>query len=226
MSLNLKVFLLLGVLLTGSVALSAIDIRLPGDNQGYEPVQPIAFSHRVQPGEIGMDCQYCHSGARRSRFAGVPSASVCMNCHAVVTSDFNTLLEEKALAEAQHREPKRIVSAELAKLYDALALDENLEPIPGQPTKPIEWVRVHNLPDFVYFDHRPHVARKIACETCHGPVQSMERMSQFAPLSMGWCISCHRDNAAELDTALDAGLNMPKGHLEQHATTDCVSCHL
>ncbi|MCA8980781.1 MAG: hypothetical protein H6831_09010 [Planctomycetes bacterium] len=203
------------------VVFATTDPRLPGNDRGYTPVQPIAFSHRVHAGELAIDCQYCHSGARRSRHAGVPATSICMNCHAVVRAAFDDVLTEKQSAAAEGREPKDVVSTELLKLYTALGLDEKLEPVAGATPRPVEWVRVHDLPDFAYFDHRPHVARNIACETCHGPVQTMERMQQFSDLSMGWCIDCHRSNAISGGGFVDAG---PRA--ADHVSTDCVTCHL
>ena len=222
MSMNLKMHGAVCVLLGGFALMSTADWRLPGDNQGYEPIQPIAFSHRVHAGELDIDCQYCHFGARQSRHAGVPPASVCMNCHDHVTSSFDALLTERNQAELQSREPQRVVSPELRKLYDALALDEELNPREGVEPTPIEWVRVHNMPDFVFFDHRPHVARGIACETCHGPVKSMERMRQDSPMTMGWCIDCHRSNAVDPHEPFNAG---GERRLD-HVSTDCVTCHL
>ena len=223
MSLNLWIFGLCSLLL-GAIALTAsIDPRFPGDNRGYEPEQPIAFSHRLHAGEMGMDCQYCHFGARRSRHAGVPPASVCMNCHKTVTSGLDAFLQEKERAEAEEREPEVVLSAEIAELFDHLALDPEGNPVPGQSPRPVEWVRVHNLPDFVYFDHRPHVARGVACESCHGPVQGMERMRQETSLSMGWCLDCHRKSQA------DAGALAPPagaGRVPDHVSTNCVTCHL
>ncbi|MDP6410199.1 MAG: cytochrome c3 family protein [Planctomycetota bacterium] len=213
MALNGKI-LAFFMLVIGTVVLArTASVRLPGNNQGYEPVQPIAYSHRLHAGELGIDCQYCHYGAERSRHAGIPSASVCMNCHKTVTSGFDAFLEEREAAEKEEREPQRIVSSELRKLFDAVGLDEKLEPT-GELGKPIEWVRVHNLPDFVYFDHRVHVAKGLACETCHGPVQSMERIRQHSDLSMGWCVNCHRESSIA-----------PEGHLVEHASTDCGVCH-
>jgi hypothetical protein len=190
------------------------NVRLPGSNQGYEPVQPIAYSHRLHAGELAIDCKYCHYGAETSRHAGVPPASICMNCHLEVSAAFDLVLEERIRAELEGREAERIISPELRKLYDALALGDDLAPDPSKTPTPIEWVRVHNLPDFVYFDHRVHVTRGVACETCHGPVQSMERVRQFSNLSMGWCMSCHRTNPAVLG-----------GPPENHASTDCAGCH-
>lgn len=211
--LNAKI-LLVFMLLIGTVVLARTsDVRLPGNNRGYEPRQPIAYSHRLHAGELRIECQYCHYGAESSRHAGIPSASVCMNCHATVTAGFDELYQERELALAEEREPNLIVSDELRKLYDAVGLGDDLLPT-GEPGTPIEWVRVHNMPDFVYFDHRVHVARGIACETCHGPVQSMERIRQFTDLSMSWCIQCHRENPAS-----------PGGQVEDHASTDCAGCH-
>lgn len=223
MTSNLWIFGTCSFLLAAAVVVSASKPRLPGNNQGYEPVQPIEFSHRLHAGDLKMDCQYCHYGARSSRHAGVPSASICMNCHTNVTAGFDALLEERARAETQHREPELVVSSELAKLYASLGLDETLAPIEGAEPNPIEWVRVHNIPDFVYFDHRPHVARGIACETCHGPVQSMERMRQESTLSMGWCIHCHRSNPADRQGAGPTG---DRVRVSDHVSTDCVTCHL
>jgi hypothetical protein len=213
---NTKI-LVVCILFLGVLALAQnTDVRLPGNHQGYEPVQPIAYSHRLHAGELQIDCQYCHYGAESSRHAGIPSASICMNCHATVTSSFDEVLRERERAEQEDREPERVVSDKLRKLYDAVGLDENLDPT-GAAGTPIEWVRVHNLPDFVYFDHRVHVSRGLACETCHGPVQSMERIRQYSDLSMGWCLDCHRSNAGT-PTIVDEPA-------QDHASTDCAACH-
>ena len=211
--LNAKILLAFMLVLGAVVIAQSTQVRLPGNHQGYEPIQPIAYSHRLHAGELGIDCQYCHYAADSSRHAGIPSASICMNCHKTTTAGFDAVLQERALAEQEGREPEQIVSPELRKLYDALGLDEDLNPT-GEAGVPIEWVRVHNMPDFVYFDHRVHVARNIACETCHGPVQGMERIRQFSDLSMGWCIDCHRSSP-----------RTPGGPAEEHVSTDCASCH-
>lgn len=195
------------------------DVRLPGNDRGYEPVQPIAYSHRIHAGELQIDCLACHYGAERSRRAGVPPAEVCMGCHLHVTAPFDTILEERELAAAEEREPNRIVSAELQKLYDAMGLGDDLLPDPSKERRPIEWVRVHRLPDYVYFDHRVHVARDLACEQCHGPVQSMERVRQHSDLSMGWCMDCHRQTPAD---ATAAPALTPDG---EHVSIDCARCH-
>lgn len=220
--MNQWIFGLCSLVLGLAVVFFTSEVRLPGDNQGYAPIQPIAFSHRLHAGELGMDCQFCHYGARNSRHAGVPPASICMNCHKSVTAGFDAILEERVRAEQEQREPAIVVSSELQKLYDALGLDEKLEAIPGNTGQPIEWVRVHNLADFVYFDHSVHVARGVACETCHGPVQSMDRLRQESDLSMGWCIDCHRSKGFSAHTEVPEG----GGRVEDHVSTNCVSCHL
>ena len=209
------VVLLMGVLLGAVVFASrAVDVRLPGDHSGYQPAQPIAFSHRLHAGELQMTCLYCHSGAERSRIAGIPAASVCMNCHKYVTAAFGAIRAEDEAAVEENRPPRPIVSPQLQKLYDALALDDQREPMPdGSPT-PIAWTRVHNLPDFVHFDHRAHVAATVECQTCHGAVETMEAMRQAQWLSMGWCVTCHRE-------VNQIGV----GGRPVYASTDCVTCH-
>ena len=168
-------------------------VHLPGNNQGYEPVQPVAYSHRLHAGELGMQCLYCHFGAEKSRDAGIPPANVCMNCHKFVTTPFINVKAEDERATKENRKPRRIISPELQKIYTALALNASLLPDSTEQEHPIEWTRVHLLPDFVYFDHRPHVSAGVACQMCHGEVQTMERVRQFSDLSMGWCVNCHRD---------------------------------
>jgi hypothetical protein len=188
--------------------------HLPGNNQGYEPVQPIAFSHHLHAGELGIQCLYCHPGAEVSRSAGLPAADTCMNCHRFVTGRLALMRKEDEAAQREQRPPKPVVSEELKKLYDALAVDAQMNPDP-QKQQPVEWVRVHDLPDFVYFDHRAHVHAGVTCQECHGPVETMDRVRQFQSLSMGWCVNCHRD-------ATQHGVN---GKAVK-ASTDCATCHL
>jgi len=191
-----------------------VNVRLPGNNEGFEPGQPIAYSHRLHAGELGMECMYCHSGAERSQYAGIPSASVCMNCHRFVTASRSSVRAEEIAAEEEGREPRKVVSPELVKLYAAFGLGPDLQPDSSLEPSPIEWARIHDLPDFVVFDHRPHVFADVACQKCHGPVETMEKMRQFRSLSMGWCVNCHRDPH-------DAGV-VP---LDQQASIDCSVCH-
>ena len=188
--------------------------RLPGNNQGYEPVQPIAYSHRLHAGELGLDCQHCHSGADESQTAGIPPAATCMNCHRFISAPYNVVRAEDAAASEEKRPPQRVVSPEIGKLYDAMALTESATPDPGKTPFPIEWVKVHSLPDYVSFDHSAHVTMGVECRSCHGEVQTMERVRQVSDLSMGWCVNCHRDVNAE-------GVNGKK----VDAPLDCVACH-
>lgn len=185
------------------LASRAAMFHLPGNQQGYEPVQPIAYSHRLHAGELQIQCQYCHFGADKSRYAGIPPASVCMNCHKFVTASLGAVRAEDDLAEKEKRAPRPVVSAELNKLYAAV-----------NTGRPIAWTRIHSLPDFVYFDHRPHGNAGVACQQCHGPVESMERVRQVSDLSMGWCVNCHRDASR---TGI-AGRRV-------NASTNCSTCH-
>ncbi len=153
-----------------------------GVYQGYQPVQPIQFSHQIHAGINKIDCNYCHSSARHSKHAGIPSANVCMNCHKVIQEGTNTGTEE------------------IAKIYKAVGFDpQKGEYIAGYEEKPIKWVKVHNLPDHVFFSHQQHVvAGQIECQTCHGPVQdSFTVAKQWAPLTMKWCIDCHRETKVQ-----------------------------
>ena len=186
--------------------------RTPGDQRGYEPVQPLAFSHRVHAGDLQVACLYCHAGAESSRHAGIPPADLCLNCHRFVAAPLGAVRAEDELARQEEREPRRLLSPELAKLYAALGLDDRLQPSHEPAT--IAWLKVHNLPDFVYFDHRGHVTAGVTCQTCHGPVETMERVRQVETLSMGWCVNCHRTATAEgvAGRVVDA-------------STDCVTCH-
>lgn len=188
--------------------------RLPDNEQGYAPKQPIEYSHRLHAGELGIDCLFCHSAADKSRHAGIPSTDVCMKCHKVVTSSFEVLQDEMKKADEEKRKPKQIVSEELRKLYDTLALDEALQTKEGATPESIEWIRVHNLPDHVHFDHRAHVAAGVTCQKCHGPVESMQRMEQYESLTMGWCVNCHQESTK-------TGINGKA----VDAKTDCAVCH-
>lgn len=208
------------VLLIGAIfSLAALGARmgsfhLPGNHQGYAPEQPIAFSHRLHAGELLIDCRYCHHGSDTSRHAGIPAASICMNCHAFVTDTFGSVRAEDEKAREEERQPRRMVSPELQKLYDALALDENMKPRADRKPQPIEWIQVHNLPDYVAFNHGAHVTADVACERCHGAVETMERVRQVEDLSMGWCVNCHR-NVNRIGI----------GGRFVDASVDCGACH-
>jgi hypothetical protein len=190
------------------------DFYWPGNQQSYEPVQPIAFSHRLHSGKLQIACVYCHFGAEQSRHAGIPAAGICMNCHRLVTASRDAVLEEYQKAQQERRPAQPVISPELQKLYDALGLDDKLQPDPAKKTAPIAWVRVHNLPAFACFDHRSHVGAGVSCQQCHGPVEEMERVRQASDLSMGWCVNCHRESAR---TGVSGKKVQP--------STDCATCH-
>ncbi len=155
-----------------------------GVDQGYEPVQPIHYSHRIHAGDNAIDCKYCHSSARVSKHSGIPSLNICMNCHKAIAN-----VAPETLAEG--KEYGVDYDAEIQKLYDAVGWDGT--GYTGE-SKPVKWIRIHNLPDFAYFNHSQHVSvAGVECQTCHGPVEEMEIMYQHAPLTMGWCINCHRE---------------------------------
>lgn len=164
-----------------------------GVDQGYEPVQPIHFSHKIHAGDNGIDCKYCHSAARTSKNSGIPSLNVCMNCHKNI-SEFQG---DKDSTYVDHS--KEFYTAEIQKLYNAVGWDKTAQKYTGKQ-KPVKWVRIHNLPDFVYFNHSQHVSvAGVECQTCHGPVEKFEVMKQHAPLTMGWCINCHRETDVKVE---------------------------
>ncbi len=157
-----------------------------GVDQGYAPIQPIHYSHRIHAGDNKIECKYCHSSARVSKHSGIPSLNVCMNCHKSIYE-----VAEETLAEGKE-EYGVDYNAEIKKLYAAVGWDEENQNYTGD-TQPVEWVRIHNLPDFAYFNHsQHHIVGGIQCQECHGPVEEMEIMYQYSPLTMGWCIDCHR----------------------------------
>jgi hypothetical protein len=186
----------------------------PGNQQDYEPVQPIAFSHRLHAGKLEISCLYCHFAAEKGRYAGIPAASLCMNCHGLVTAPRDQVLKEYREAQQEQRPARPVLSDELKKLYDALALDDRLQPDSARQPTPISWVRIHQLPAFAYFDHRSHVAAGVDCRECHGKVDTMDRVRQVASLSMGWCVNCHRETA---QTGVAGKKVQP--------STDCSACH-
>jgi mono/diheme cytochrome c family protein len=161
-----------------------------GVDQGYQPVQPIHYSHKIHAGDNGIDCKYCHSSARVSKTSGIPSLNVCMNCHKSIY--------EVAPETATEEYSKEFYDGEIKKLYAAVGWDDAEQKYTGE-TKPVKWVRIHNLPDFAYFNHSQHVTvAGVECQTCHGPVEEMEIMYQYSPLTMGWCINCHRETNVDV----------------------------
>lgn len=161
-----------------------------GIDQGYKPVQPIHFSHRIHAGDNAVDCKFCHSSARTSKTSGIPSLNVCMNCHKSIG--------EVAESTATEEHSKEFYDKEIAKLYKAVGWDPAEQEYTGE-TEPVKWVRIHNLPDFAYFNHSQHVSvAGVECQTCHGPIQEMEVVYQNAPLTMKWCVDCHRETKVNL----------------------------
>ncbi|MGO4817560.1 c-type cytochrome [Flavobacterium sp. W22_SRS_FP1] len=161
-----------------------------GVDQNYEPIQPIHYSHRIHAGDNEINCKYCHSSARVSKHSGIPSLNVCMNCHKNIA--------EVAESTATPEYSKAFYDEQIQKLYTAVGWDKTTQSYTGK-TEPVKWVRIHNLPDFVYFNHSQHVTvAGIECQTCHGPVETYEIQKQFAPLTMGWCINCHRKTEVKM----------------------------
>ena len=179
-----------------------------GRSKGYSPIQPVKFSHAVHAGQNGTDCIYCHSSAAISKSAGIPPENVCMNCHLLV------------------RNGKRSGAFEIDKVINAYG---NM--------KPIEWIKVHNLPDHVFFSHAQHVsAGGISCKECHGNVKEMDVIKQVADLSMGWCINCHRIKKLNIQNNIfysqykDLADKMKKGEIDSVTVSmvggrECMKCH-
>lgn len=197
-----------------------------GVDQGYMPVQPIHFSHRIHAGDNGVDCKYCHSSARVSKTSGIPSLNVCMNCH----KNISEVAETTATAEYS----KDYYDKEIQKLYSAVGWDVSAQKYTGE-TKPVKWVRIHNLPDFAYFNHSQHVSvAGVECQTCHGPIQEMEVVYQNAPLTMGWCINCHRQTNVKMEgneyyekihAELSKKYGVDKLTAAQMGGLECGKCH-
>jgi len=197
-----------------------------GVNQGYEPVQPIHFSHKIHAGDNGVDCKYCHSSARVSKTSGIPSLNVCMNCHKSIY--------EVAETTGNVDYSKDFYDGEIKKLYNAVGWDDANQKYTGE-TKPVKWVRIHKLPDFAYFNHSQHVSvAGIECQTCHGPVEEMEIVSQHAPLTMGWCINCHRETNVKvkdneyytkIHEQLSKKYGVEKLTAAQMGGLECGKCH-
>ena len=197
-----------------------------GIDQGYEPIQPIHYSHKIHSGDNGIDCKYCHSSARVSKHSGIPSLNVCMNCHKSIY--------EVAESTATEEYSKEFYDGEIQKLYNAVGWDDENQRYTGK-TKPVKWIRIHNLPDFAYFNHSQHVSvAGIECQTCHGPVEEMEIMYQHSPLTMGWCINCHRETNVKVEDngyyekihkALSEKYGVDKLTAAQMGGLECGKCH-
>ncbi len=202
--IHLGIMLITAVLITNYLVTSAISI---GRSEHYQPDQPIKFSHKIHAGQNKIQCLYCHFTAEQSKFAGIPPASVCMNCHIII------------------REGSNSGKFEINKIYTAI-----------EKNKPIQWVKVHNLPDYVFFSHAQHVmVGKIDCIKCHGDVANMDQVKQMSDLSMGWCVNCHRETAVQFDNKFygkyaQLHKDLREGKIkkvtaEMIGSTDCMKCH-
>ena len=199
-----------------------------GVNQGYQPIQPIHYSHRIHAGDNGIDCKYCHSSARVSKHSGIPSLNVCMNCHKSIYE-----VAPETLAEGLAEYGKNY-NDEIKKLYSAVGWDDAEQKYTGE-THPVKWIQIHKLPDFAYFNHSQHVVvGGVECQTCHGPIEEMEIVSQHAPLTMGWCINCHRetdvkvkDNAyyTKIHEQLSKKYGVENLTAAQMGGLECGKCH-
>ena len=201
-----------------------------GVNEGYMPLQPIAFSHKIHSGENKIECQYCHSSAKHSKHSGIPSVNVCMNCHKNIAEVAEgTKVEWDGVTYG-----KTELDKEIAKVYDAAGWDTETLEYTGE-TKPIKWIRIHNLPDFAYFNHSQHVTvAGVKCQKCHGPVEEFDEMRQYSPLTMGWCIDCHRETNVNLKgneyyekihEELAKKYDVEKVTIAQLGGLECGKCH-
>ena len=172
---------------------------------GYQPHQPVPFSHQLHAGDLGMDCRYCHSTIERSWFAAIPPTQTCMGCHKIVKAD----------------------SPALAPVRESF-----------EKGTPVQWVKVHMLPDFARFDHRPHLSAGVACMSCHGRIDQMTEVHQVEPMSMGWCLECHRNPTPNLRPKSEVTnmlWNSKEAHYDPHndplrtrtvnPPTNCSNCH-
>jgi mono/diheme cytochrome c family protein len=205
-----------------------------GRQTNYQPTQPIYFSHQVHAGVNQISCLYCHGSAQDSKHANFPSVNVCMNCHLTV-SDYTG-------QEIVKEDGKSVNgTAEIQKLYDYAGFNPATKKF-DRPAKEIPWVRIHNLPDHVYFNHAQHVkVGQQHCQTCHGNIQEMPEVYQFSDLSMGWCINCHRETKVQFNDAKGGGNKFysiyEKFHddiknkkydsvtVESIGGTECQKCH-
>jgi hypothetical protein len=174
-------------------------------NVGYQPVQPVPFSHALHAGDMGIDCRYCHNTVERAGHAAVPPTQTCMNCHAQI----------------------RAQSPKLLAVRESYAAG-----------LPVNWLRVHDLPDYAYFNHSAHVTRGIGCVSCHGRIDRMETVYQDQPLTMGWCLACHRhperflrpvDAVTKMDWVPNEAQDVLGRRLREvgniNPSTDCSTCH-
>ncbi|MBC6491988.1 c-type cytochrome [Flavihumibacter stibioxidans] len=200
-----------------------------GRSKDYQPEQPIYYSHKVHAGTNQINCLYCHGGAQEGKHANIPSLNTCMNCHMAINEYAGEKLYREDGTEVNGTE-------EIKKLYSYTGWDPDQKKYANEP-KPIEWVKIHNLPDHVYFNHSQHVkAGQVACQTCHGEVQNMGEVYQFTDLSMGWCVNCHRETKVQFTDNKFYSIyekfhnDLKNGTLdsvtvERIGGTECQKCH-
>jgi cytochrome c551/c552 len=205
-----------------------------GRNKDYQPVQPIFYSHKVHAGINQINCLYCHGGAEKGKHANIPSVNVCMNCHKSITEYTGEQLFDG--------DGKKVDgTAEIKKLHEYAGFDaKNANAWNPNDAKSIEWVKIHNLPDHVYFNHSQHVeVGKVQCQTCHGEIDKMDEVKQFSDLSMGWCVNCHRESKVQFkengfysiyekyhNDLKNGKLDSTKGiTVEKIGGTECQKCH-
>jgi mono/diheme cytochrome c family protein len=225
----LKILATIFLLLVGAYIVFGMLFSV-GVDQGYQPIQPIAFSHKIHAGDNKVDCQYCHSSAKHSKHSGIPSVNVCMNCHKAIEE----VSEGTEIQWNGQTYGKKQLDKEIAKLYDAAGWDPEELEYTGKE-KPVKWIRIHNLPDFVYYNHAQHVTvAGLKCQKCHGPVEEMDEMYQYSPLTMGWCISCHRETNVDLKgneyytkihDQLAKKYGVEKVTISQLGGLECGKCH-
>lgn len=208
-------FIFLVVFLVTSITFKTVidGLYSVGIQQNYQPKQPIAFSHKIHAGQFEIECKYCHTGALKGKQANIPSANICMNCHSQIKEGTNT------------------GTGEIAKIYAAIGFDPSTGSYTGKQ-KPIEWVRIHNLPDLAYFNHSQHVnVAGVECQTCHGPIQEMDVVKQYSLLTMGWCIDCHRKTDvntkgnAYYDKLIELHNSKKAMKVEDIGGLECAKCH-
>ena len=203
-----------------------------GRSKNYQPEQPIYYSHKVHAGVNQINCMYCHVGTYQGKQATLPSVNVCMNCHMAINEYKGEKIYNAEGAEVNGTE-------QIQKLYKYAGFEYG-KPWDASKAKPIEWARIHNLPDHVYFNHAQHVnAGKVQCQTCHGEITKMDEVYQFADLSMGWCINCHRETKVQFkdngfysiyekyhEGLKNGSIDSVKGiTVEKIGGTECQKCH-
>ena len=220
------VFVLLPIILLLGAWVTYAYLMQIGVDEGYQPVQPIVYSHKIHAGDNGIDCNYCHSSAKDSKTSGIPSLNVCMNCH----KSIDKVAEDTKVGNLGKKE----LDKEIAKLYSYVGWDTINRVIVPEKSKPIKWTRIHRLPDFVYFNHSQHVSvQGVSCQKCHGEIQEMDEVFQAKPLTMKWCVDCHRTTDVKMDNKYyeDIHKELSKKYNKKTFTEadmgglECAKCH-